>query len=110
MSADTITPGWNLSLIDPGPSQAGIQVPVYGTPTIDPVTGESVAVIVGTEPGFHLNTVQSVIDACPAAAQYVVAPASPVTVWAGSPTVFLKLPDEATAKSVLAAYWTEATA
>jgi hypothetical protein len=35
----TPAPGWNLSLIDPGPNQAGI-----GTPTVDPVTGLSAGV------------------------------------------------------------------
>jgi hypothetical protein len=97
---------WNLSVIDPGPNQAGIAVPIYGTPTVDPVTGASVPVITGFDPFFHLNAAQSVLDATPAAAQYVVSPASPVCVWAGAATVFFKFPDQATAQTVLAAYWT----
>jgi hypothetical protein len=96
--------GFNLSLIDPGPNQAGIQVPILGTPTV--VNGVSVPTILGMESGYHLNCAQSVLDATPAAAPYVVVPQSPVCVWAGAVTVFLKFPDAATAQSVLANYWT----
>jgi TctA family transporter len=71
------------------------------------VTGASVPVITGFEAGVHINAAQSVLDATPAAKAYVVSPASPVCVWAGSvPTVFFKFPDQATAQSVLSAYWT----
>lgn len=99
---------WNLSLVDPGPDQAGIAVPIYGTPTVDPVTGLSVPTITGLVPGYHVNCAQSVFDATPAAAPYRITPASPTTVWAGAgvPTVFLKFPDATTAQSVLARYWT----
>jgi hypothetical protein len=100
--------GWNLSLIDPGPNQAGISVPIYGTPTVDPITKALVPVIASFEAGVHINAAPSVLSATPAAAQYVVSPASPVCVWAGNvPTVFFKFPDQATAQSVLAAYWTD---
>lgn len=99
---------WNLSLIDPGPNQAGIAVPIYGTPIVDPVTGASVPVILSLEAGFHLNAAQSVLDATPAAKAYVVNPASPVCVWAGDvPTIFLKFPDEARAKLILGGMWIE---
>jgi hypothetical protein len=79
-----MTGTWDLSVIDPGPAQAGIPA------------GDG---------AYHLNATQAVLNACGAAAPYVVAPASPTTIWAGAPTVFLKFPDEATAKAILAAWW-----
>lgn len=77
---------WDLSVIDPGPNQAGI------------LTGDG---------GYHLNVAQSVLDACPGAGAYAISPASPETTWAGAPTVFLKFSDQPTAKSILAAWWRE---
>jgi hypothetical protein len=104
---------WNLSLIDPGPNQAGIAVPIYGTPTVDPVTGVSVPTITGFVDAFHLNVAQAVWDACPACHVYQIVPANPVVVWAGNaPTYFLKFPNPggaALAQSVLANWWTAPT-
>ena len=63
------------------------------------------------KPGYSVTTTNDVLAATPAAATYQVAP--PLNnVWAGDDpnnptfTVELCFPDEATAQSILAAFWT----
>lgn len=86
---------WNASQVN-GP----LNIPIYGPPAED-----GSLPIIGEVPGYHLNACPSL--ASDALAPYVVEPQAPVNVWAGAPTLFLKFPDEATAKSALADYWIE---
>lgn len=95
---------WNKSIID-GP----LQIPIFGDP--QPVTllkgekdvGDTFCPVTGYREGYHLNMPA---DAVPEAAKpYLVDPAEPARVLAGTDTAFLKFPDEATARTVLAEFW-----
>jgi len=95
---------WNPALVD-GP----IQVPVFAdapqTVTTDDGMEMTVPVVTGYVDGYHLNVAPEAVTK--AAAKYAIEPAAPVRVIAGGETVFLKFPDEETAKSALPALWIE---
>jgi hypothetical protein len=84
---------WLSSLID-GP----ITVYTYGEPDAD-----GVRPVTGTVPGYHLNIAPWLMT--DELAVYSVVPQAPARIFAGGSTGFLKFPDEATAKALLADYW-----
>ena len=84
---------WNPALID-GP----LTIYTLGEPDAD-----GVREVTGTVPGYHLNIAPWLMteDMAP----YTQEPNTPSVVFAGGATGFLKFPDEATARAVLADYW-----
>jgi len=108
---------WNTSLID-GP----ITINVYGPETTDE-DGNVSKPVTGTIKGYHLNAApnlntQTVVydesgfvtaSSGPLDA-FVMVPATPRQVWAGSETLFLKFKNEAEAKKALADYWIDPVA
>jgi hypothetical protein len=86
---------WNPSLID-GP----LTIYTFGEPDAD-----GVREVTGTVPGYHLNVAPWLVTE--EAAPYVQEPATPSCTFAGGSTGFLKFPDEATARALLADYWIE---
>lgn len=88
---------WNQSLID-GP----ITVYLYGEPDEN-----GVLAVLGTVPGYHLNVAPWLLT--DELTQYAVEPQNPQRYFAGGSQAFLKFPDEATARELLADYWTEPT-
>lgn len=55
------------------------------------------------QPGYHMNMDPALYT--DALAPFVVTPAAPVVVFAGQDTVFLRFPDEQTARLHLGAHW-----
>jgi hypothetical protein len=86
---------WNPSLTD-GP----ITVYTYGEPDAD-----GIRQVTGTIPGYHINIAPWLMT--DELAVYAVEPQNPMRVFAGGSTGFLKFPDEATARALLADYWIE---
>lgn len=79
-------------------------IAVPGDP--DPVTGE----VLTWRPEYHLNAPLALFNAnAEAMTPYRIFPASPSRIYAGdlAETVFLRFPDEATARAVLAAFWAD---
>lgn len=87
---------WNRSLLD-GP----IDVYTYGEPDAD-----GVRPVTGTIEGYHLNIAPHLLTE--ELAVYAVEPENPARIFAGGSQAFLKFPDEATAREMLADYWTDA--
>ena len=86
---------WNPALID-GP----ITVYTYGEPDAD-----GVRPVTGTIDGYHINVAPHLVTE--ELAVYAVVPENPARIFAGGSTGWLKFPDEATAKLLLADYWIE---
>jgi hypothetical protein len=90
---------WNQSLVD-GP----VPIAIYGEPyTTD--EGNEDRDVIGYVEGYHLNVSPSVYTE--ALEPYRATPRNPRRVFAGAETVFLRFEDEAEARSMLGAYWTE---
>jgi hypothetical protein len=90
---------FNASLID-GP----VPIAIYGDPITDD-EGNTYRPIEGYVDGYHLNIAPSVYtdDLAP----YRTTPRNPRRVFAGAETIYLRFEDEAEARSMLGAYWTE---
>jgi hypothetical protein len=90
---------FNPSLID-GP----VPIAIFGDPITDD-EGNTHRPIEGYVEGYHLNVSPQVYtdDLAP----YRATPRNPRRVFAGAETVFLRFEDEAEARSMLGAYWTE---
>jgi hypothetical protein len=90
---------FNPSLID-GP----VPIAIFGDPITDD-EGNTHRPIEGYDEGYHLNVSPQVYtdDLAP----YRATPRNPRRVFAGAETVFLRFEDEAEARSMLGAYWTE---
>ncbi len=86
---------WNPSLTD-GP----ITVYTYGEPDED-----GVRPVTGTVSGYHINVASHLVVGDVAA--YSLIPENPARIFAGGSTGWLRFPDEATAKLLLADYWLE---
>ena len=84
---------WNPALID-GP----ITVYTYGEPDAD-----GVRPVTGTIDGYHINVAPHLVTE--ELAVYAVVPENPARIFAGGSTGWLKFPDEATARALLADYW-----
>lgn len=86
-----------------------VVIPIWGEPGED-----GLPVLIGAEPGYHLNTNRATRDAClaadPAFAAFIVEPETPRCIWAGDPadTVCLRFDDEAQARaSAIGAWWVD---
>jgi hypothetical protein len=90
---------WNQSLLD-GP----VPIAIFGDPVTDD-EGKTYRPVIGYVEGYHLNVSPSVYT--DALEPYRTAPRNPRRVFAGAETVFLRFEDEAEARSMLGAYWTE---
>ena len=86
---------WNQSLID-GP----ISIAIFGDPD-----EEGVRPVTGYVEGYHLNVSPQVYT--DELEPYRATPRNPRRVFAGAETIYLKFADEAEARLVLGAYWTE---
>jgi hypothetical protein len=90
---------FNASLID-GP----VPIAIYGEPyTTD--EGNEARDVIGYVDGYHLNVAPQVYTE--ALEPYRATPRNPRRVFAGAETVFLRFEDEAEARAMLGAYWTE---
>jgi hypothetical protein len=90
---------WDQSLID-GP----VPIAIFGEPyTTD--EGNETRDVIGYVEGYHLNISPSVYT--DALEPYRTAPRNPRRVFAGAETIYLRFEDEAEARSMLGAYWTE---
>jgi hypothetical protein len=90
---------WNQSLLD-GP----VPIAIYGEPMTDD-EGHTYRPVIGYVDGYHLNIAPQVYT--DALEPYRATPRNPRRVFAGAETVFLRFEDEAEARSMLGAYWTE---
>jgi hypothetical protein len=90
---------FNPSLID-GP----VPIAIFGDPITDN-EGNTHSPVIGYVEGYHLNISPSVYTE--ALEPYRTTPRNPRRVFAGAETVFLRFEDEAEARSMLGAYWTE---
>ena len=90
---------WDQSLLD-GP----VPIAIFGDPITDD-EGNTYRPIEGYVEGYHLNISPSVYtdDLAP----YRATPRNPRRVFAGAETIYLRFEDEAEARSMLGAYWTE---
>jgi hypothetical protein len=90
---------WNQSLID-GP----VPIAIFGDPITDD-EGNTHRPVTGYVEGYHLNVSPSVYtdDLAP----YRTTPRNPRRVFAGAETIYLRFENEAEARSMLGAYWTE---
>jgi len=90
---------WNQSLLD-GP----VPIAIFGDPITDD-EGNTYRPIEGYVEGYHINVSPSVYtdDLAP----YRTTPRNPRRVFAGAETIYLRFEDEAEARSMLGAYWTE---
>jgi hypothetical protein len=90
---------WDQSLLD-GP----VPIAIYGDPITDD-EGNTYRPIEGYVEGYHLNVSPQVYTE--ALEPYRATPRNPRRVFAGAETVFLRFEDEAEARAMLGAYWTE---
>jgi len=90
---------FNPSLID-GPDP----IAIYGDEITDD-EGNTHSPVIGYVEGYHLNVSPSVYT--DALEPYRTAPRNPRRVFAGAETIYLRFEDEAEARSMLGAYWTE---
>jgi hypothetical protein len=90
---------WNQSILD-GP----VPIAIYGEPMTDD-EGHTYSPVIGYVDGYHLNISPQVYtdDLAP----YRATPRNPRRVFAGAETICLRFEDEAEARSMLGAYWTE---
>ena len=90
---------WNQSLID-GP----VPIAIFGDEITDD-EGNTLRPIEGYVEGYHLNVSPSVYT--DALEPYRATPRNPRRVFAGAETIYLRFADEAEARAMLGAYWTE---
>jgi hypothetical protein len=90
---------FNASLID-GP----VPIAIYGDEITDD-EGNTYRPIEGYVEGYHLNVSPQVYT--DALEPYRTTPRNPRRVFAGAETIYLRFEDEAEARSMLGAYWTE---
>jgi hypothetical protein len=90
---------WNQSLLD-GP----VPIAIYGDLITDD-EGNTYRPIEGYVDGYHLNVSPQVYT--DALEPYRTTPRNPRRVFAGAETIYLRFEDEAEARSMLGAYWTE---
>ena len=90
---------FNSSLID-GP----VPIAIFGDPITDD-EGNTYRPVIGYVEGYHLNVSPQVYT--DALEPYRTAPRNPRRVFAGAETIYLRFEDEAEARSMLGAYWTE---
>jgi hypothetical protein len=90
---------FNPSLLD-GP----VPIAIFGDPITDD-EGNTYRPIEGYVDGYHLNVSPSVYtdDLAP----YRATPRNPRRVFSGAETIYLRFEDEAEARAMLGAYWTE---
>jgi hypothetical protein len=90
---------FNPSLID-GP----VPIAIFGDEITDD-EGNTYRPIEGYVEGYHLNVSPQVYT--DALEPYRATPRNPRRVFAGAETIYLRFEDEAEARSMLGAYWTE---